>query len=101
MFKINNEMTLTNQRTSYTVEHSNEFLKLSGQLSINSESNIENFSGSFQALEGQMVNNGGFSYSDNGLTLNKSIHNIPMDLEEIALDLLDEAVIEIKLELNK
>lgn len=94
-------MILTNKRTSYNVEHSNEFLKLSGQISINAEGNIEFFNGSFQSLEGQMENKGGFSYSDNELTLNKSIHNVPLELEEEALELLDEAIIEIKLELNK
>lgn len=102
-------MILTNKRTTYTVNHSNETIKLNGHISIDEAGVIESFSGSFtnvieEAIEGEDVelgiNLGGFSYNENDGHLNKSIYNIPFEEEANVLALLDEAIEEIKTEVE-
>lgn len=97
-------MILTNKRVSYTVEHSNESIKLYGNIVFNKDNDIESFNGSFSTL----VNNeeeleeslGNFDYNTNGETFNKGIYNAPIDFETELYALLNEAIEEIKIEVD-
>ena len=98
-------MILTNKRTTYNVNHSNETAKLTGNISLNEDNIIENFNGSFMNLikEGDMESSlGGFSYSEeaNAETLNKSIYGVPFSEEENLVSLLNDTIIKIKTEVS-
>ena len=98
-------MILTNKRTTYNVNHSNETAKLTGNISLNEDNIIENFNGSFMNLikEGDMESSlGGFSYSEeaNAETLKKSIYGVPFSEEENLVSLLNDTIIKIKTEVE-
>ena len=98
-------MILTNKRTTYTVNHSNETAKLTGNISLNEDNVIENFNGSFTDLieEGSMESNlGGFSYNEDASmgTLSKSIYGVPFSEEENLVSLLNDTIDRIKTEVE-
>jgi hypothetical protein len=98
-------MILTNKRTTYTVNHSNETAKLVGNISLNENNVIENFNGSFINLleeDGVNTNLGGFSYSEEmlGETLSKSIYGVPFSAEENLVSLLNDTIDRIKTEVE-
>ena len=72
-------MILTNKRTTYNVNHSNETAKLTGNISLNEDNIIENFNGSFMNLieEDDMESSLGLATEANAETLNKSIYGVP------------------------
>ena len=98
-------MILTNKRTTYTVNHSNETAKLTGNISLNEDNVIENFNGSFTDLieEGSMESSlGGFSYNEEEVigTINKSIYGVPFSEEENLVSLLNDTITKIKTEVE-
>ena len=98
-------MILTNKRTTYTVNHSNETAKLTGNISLNEDNVIESFNGSFMDLiedDGMESNLGGFSYNEEAEmgTINKSIYGVPFSAEENLVSLLDETLTKIRTEIE-
>ena len=98
-------MILTNKRTTYTVNHSNETARLTGSISLNEDNVIESFNGSFTGLleEGSMESNlGGFSYNEDSVTgtISKSIYGVPFSEEENLVSLLNDTIDRIKTEVE-
>lgn len=89
-------MQLTNKKEVYSINNSNETIKLQGELTLSSESIQIN--GNFQLVDGTFV--GHFNYRELGTTLDKNFGNLIKSNQEDALALLDETIEELKLELE-
>ena len=98
-------MILTNKRTSYEVNNSNETAKLNGSIFLVEDNRIESFNGVFTQLsddDSPEANLGNFNYSENSSsnTLSKSIHGVSFLNEENVLSLLNDTIIKIKTEVS-
>lgn len=98
-------MILTNKKTLYNVNNSNELVKLSGNISFNEDNFIESFNGSFSSVGTDTdpeENLGGFNYNEEveSGTVNKSIYGVPFSEEENLVSLLNDTIIKIKTEVE-
>ena len=98
-------MILTNKRTTYTVNNSNETVKLSGNISLIEDNIIESFNGSFISVSTGTEPDeslGGFNYSEDADsdTFNKSIYGVPFSEEENLVSLLNDTITKIKTEVS-
>ena len=91
-------MELTNKRVFYSVKNEDEFLKLDGEVQINNDTVLSNFSGSLTTLDG--TPSGGFNYSEFDGLINKGVNSYPEELKDKGMNLLDATVDAIKLELS-
>ena len=89
-------MQFTTIKELYSINNSNETIKLQGELTLSSESIQIN--GNFQLVDGTFV--GHFNYRELGTTLDKNFGNLIKSNQEDALALLDETIEELKLELE-
>lgn len=87
-------MELTNKRVSYSISNENDNLKMTGDVSVNSNNEISSFNGQIMNLEGMMIGN--FYYSEMDGKINKNFNNVDFENEEIVCEALRETVKEIK-----
>jgi hypothetical protein len=93
-------ITLINTSKNYSVSLETENFKLSGNASINVETeSISSFNGNFTTTDGNYAGNFGYNENENGKA-NKNIYDIDK-ANFVELDtLVDNAINELKQELN-
>ena len=93
-------ITLINTSKNYSVALETENFKLSGNASINVETeSISSFNGNFTTIDGNYAGNFGYSENEN-VKANKNIYDIDK-ANFVELDtLVDNAINELKQELN-
>lgn len=91
-------MTLSNKRTSYSVEETGQNMVLKGELVIDSQNNSLNFYGSFEGTEQAFLGNFSYNESENGLT-DKNLGALPKVFRVEAEALLDKTINAINTEL--
>lgn len=97
-------MELTNKRQMYNVTNSSEKLTLSGEITIDNDNIITNFSGNFKINEPSELNemniSGMFNYTNRNDKVDKQFYSIPTSLLTSCEVLLDTTILAIKLELE-
>jgi hypothetical protein len=93
-------ITLINTSKNYSVTSETVNFKLSGNAAVIQETgNISNFNGSFTTTEGVYCGNFNYSENDNGKA-NKNIYDVDKENFAELGTLLDNAIEELKQELN-
>lgn len=93
-------ITLTNKQTSYNVSKEATTLKLSGSVSIAENGRINSFNGTISTLEDTYVGNFYYNENENGKS-NRNLSDVDTDKYKAADALLDEAIDELKEEINE
>ena len=98
-------MILTNKRTTYSVNNSNETATLTGHITLVEDNSVENLHGTFRSIsiEEEPTNDlGGFSYNEDSVTgtISKSIYGVPFSEEENLVSLLNDTITNIKTEVE-
>lgn len=93
-------MELTNKRTNYSIQNSNDFVKLNGEFGLSEENKIINFNGSLNKVEdGTSIGSFWYSTTREG-KVNTNFNEVPSDVLSsvmtFVLDSVEGAMAEIE-----